>query len=266
MTNKNLISDPQKRKKRTQEKIDLVLEFLTDEIYSTTEILGRYLGVNRSATLSTLYNMEKRGLIRRGSIRFLQSAATTIWGISMAGLREWVEPGEIGKSIYKTFSIGRVRTGLLEHTLTIQKCRIFLEDEKGCFDWSPSRVIPGQNEKRSSLKRWPTYPDGLIKMPVKGYDHNIPLALEVELSRKTPSRYVEIIRKHISNIKKSRYKHVLYFCPDKKKAMSLKDLFLRLICDHKIESFPDIYDEDEDEGAGLERAKGSFTFLSIKGK
>lgn len=262
MTKQHLISDPKERQERALEKIDWVLMFLSDEIYSTTAILSKFIGVSISATLATLYKMEKKQLIRRGSIQFLGSRATTLWGITIDGLLEYVEPKNIATMKFRTFTPGRVSLRTIEHTLMIQRCRIFLEDEKDFDNWVPTRLLPGQNEKKTSSKHWSLYPDGIIEAPIKDSESGLPVALEVELTRKTPQRYVDLIKNHIKNIEKNRYKHVLYFSPDEKKSKSLEALFNRLISDKKIAYWVDV--DEDDLSASLERTRNIFRFWSLE--
>ncbi len=49
-----LISDPKERAKRAAEKENGILTWLADFVYSTTDVLGRVLVLNPSATLSAL--------------------------------------------------------------------------------------------------------------------------------------------------------------------------------------------------------------------
>lgn len=84
--NDYLISDPAERRKRAQEKEQWVLEFLRDEIYSTTAILAVEMAVGERAARDVLARMEKRGLLVRDEIRFMGSRAIPLWGITTAGV------------------------------------------------------------------------------------------------------------------------------------------------------------------------------------
>jgi hypothetical protein len=53
-----LISDPKERAKRAAEKENGILTWLADFVYSTTDVLGRVLVLNPSATLSALRRLE----------------------------------------------------------------------------------------------------------------------------------------------------------------------------------------------------------------
>ncbi len=258
MTINTLISDPKKRQARAQEKIDWILEFLRDEIYSTTAVLSRWLVVNSSATLSTLYRMEKQGLIVRDSIRFLGSRATTLWGITPTGVMEGVEPEEVATMSLRHFSPGRVSPRTIEHTLDIQKCRIYCDIELDYDNWIPTRLLPAQNERKGHPQRWSVYPDGIFTAPNKGKTKAIQVAIEVERTRKTPQRYVQIIRGHLKNVSMGRYFVAIYYCQTEKHADSLKVLFHRLIDEKKISVW---IDENE---YNSENCKQFFRFRTME--
>ena len=63
-----LISDPKERAKRAAEKENDILTWLSDFVYSTTDVLGGVLGLNPSATLSALRRLERKGYIVRDEI------------------------------------------------------------------------------------------------------------------------------------------------------------------------------------------------------
>jgi hypothetical protein len=231
--NDYLISDPAERRKRAQEKEQWVLEFLRDEIYSTTAILAVEMAVGERAARDVLARMEKRGLLVRDEIRFMGSRAIPLWGITTAGVLEGLTPEEVASVNLRYHTPGRVSPLTIEHTLAVQRCRQYCELEMNCEDWVPTRRLPAQNEKKNHPARWAVYPDGVLMRPSTS-GQLVPFAIEVERTRKTPLRYVQIIRGHLSNIEKNHYRRVMYFCPRQKDCDSLQALFLRLMQEKKI--------------------------------
>ena len=241
------IKDPAERKSRAIEKEKSVLKFLRDEIYSITPILAVEMGVQDRAARTLLNRMEKKKLIIRDEIRFMGSRAVILWGITTAGILEYLTPEEVSTVSLRYHSPGRVSPLTIEHTLDIQRCRQYCENSMNCKDWIPTRYLPAQNKKRHHSKRWSVYPDGLISYPSneKGF---FPICLEIERNRKTPKRYVQIIKGHLKNISHNRYHHAWYFCTNQKAADSLKALFLRLLIENKCSLFineDEIYSKNE---------------------
>ena len=91
--------------------------------------------------------------------------------------------------------------------------------------------------KQKGDPRWPVYPDGLMNVPINGDENNLAaIAVEVERTRKTPKRYVQILKGHAANIAQGRYYGVVYFCVDQQAVDSLKALFKRIINEEKSHS------------------------------
>ena len=88
------------------------------------------------------------------------------------------------------------------HTIACQE--VHVHGIKLGYKWEPTRALPGQNETKASGLRWGGYPDGLL------IDKKT-TAVEIELTKKTPSAYYAICRNHLINMEKGRYDNVLYF-------------------------------------------------------
>lgn len=260
MSTGHLIADPKERKEAAEFKEGRVLEWLRDEIYSTTAVLSKvlFISANRSATLSTLYRLEKRGFLVRDEIRFMGRRTATLWGITAAGVLEGVSPSAIAKMNLRHHTPGRVSPLTIEHSLDVQLVRLQLEDEEDWSDWVPGRLLPGQHQRKGHPDRWPVYPDATAIWPLDGKRYR--MAIEVERTRKTPQRYVQVIRGHLSSIEAGRYAAVMYFCPTESQAVSLKALFRRLITDNEIVTW-----WEDEEVQSTERAIGKFVFRSIEG-
>lgn len=258
MMSEHLMVDPAKRKERAAEKEEWALDFLRDEIYSTTSILAVEMSVGDRAARTTLNRMEKKGLLVKDEIKFMGMRAIPLWGITPAGVLEGLSPEEVSTVNLRSHTPGRVSPRTIEHTLDVQRCRQYCELEWDCEDWIPTRLLPAQNEKKHHPSRWSVYPDGVTKRPAKDGKFTS-IALEVERSRKTPSRYVQIIRGHLANIREKRYSRVVYFCPTQKEADSLQALFLRLMVEKNISLWL-----AEDQSYGPQQCIKLFKFGSME--
>jgi hypothetical protein len=239
----HLIADPAERKARAAEKEEWVLEFLRDEIYSSTAILAVVMAVGERAARNVLNRMAKRGLLVKDEVKFMGGRALPLWGITSSGVLEGLEPEEIATVNLRHHRVGGVSPITITHTLDVQRCRQYCEIDLDFEDWTPTRLLPAQNEKKSHPDRWAVYPDGVVMQPVG--DRMLPVAIEVERTRKSPQRYVQIIRGHLQNIRKKRYLRVYYYCQSEKVANSMKALFLRMIEEKDIKFWKTVGDRDE---------------------
>jgi len=242
-----LIRDPQKRKELAAEKESWALYFLREEIYSSTAILANEMRVGVRAARNVLNRMEKKGLLVKDEVRFMGSKALPLWGITSAGIMHGLDPSEVAHVSLRYHRVRSISALTIEHTLDVQRCRQYYWFSTNCLDWTSTRFLPGHNAKRRSPLRWPVYPDGLVDLQGDENEEFIYCAIEVERSRKTPARYVQLIRGHLRNIQEERYSEVFYYCPTQKMANSLEALFERLIHKHKIKTFFEgrIYDSSE---------------------
>ena len=231
--NDYLISDPKERKERAIEKEKQVLEFLRDEIYSTTNVLAERMFVGVRAARTVLNRMEKKGFLVRDEVKFMGAKAVPLWGITMAGVMEGLTAEEMSVAKFRTHSKGRVSPLTIAHTIDVQKYRTYCELDLDYVRWKPTRLLPALNEKKGHADKWAVYPDGVGFAPtkMKGY---APVAIEVERTRKSPSRYIQIIKGHLVNAQKERYQRIIYVCLTQKDADSLKALFSRLITEKNI--------------------------------
>jgi len=228
MVTTELIRDPKERQARADEKEEWVLYFLRDEVYSSTAILANEMRVGVRAARTVLNRMEKKGLLVKDEVRFMGMKALPLWGITSAGIMHGLDSNEVNTVSLKYHRVGRISPLTIEHTLDVQQCQQYFLFNLDHDDWISTRFLPGHNEKRNSPERWPVYPDGIAKYSDEKNNCRLS-AIEVERSRKTPARYVQLIRGHLRNIKVGRYCEVIYYCPTQKMADSLKALFLRLV-------------------------------------
>lgn len=233
MMNSHLISDPEERKKRAEYKESSCLAFLRDEIYSTTSILAKKMGVGDRAARTVLTRMEKKRLVVRDEVKFMGSKAVPLWGITMDGVMQGLTPEEVAEIKLRYHVVGRVSPLTIAHTLDVQKYRLYCESELGYRSWVPTRLLPAMNAKKTDPKRWAVYPDGVAIAPSKA-SQTVRVALEIERTRKTPQRYVQIINGHLRNIKEGWYQRVVYVCITQKESDSLRALFYRLMNEKSI--------------------------------
>jgi hypothetical protein len=232
--NDYLISDPAERKERAADKEKYVLDFLRQEIYSTTKVLAEQMAVGERAARTTLNRMEKKGLLVKDEVKFMAGKAVPIWGITATGMMEGLTPEEVSTIKLKYHSPGRVSPVTIAHTIDVQKYRTYCELELDYREWKPTRLLPALNEKSGHPSRWAVYPDGVGLAPTKDKDKFFPIAIEVERTRKTPARYVQLIRGHLKNVQMQRYQKITYVCLTQKAADSLQALFLRLMVEKDI--------------------------------
>ena len=230
-----LISDPKERAKRAAEKENGILTWLADFVYSTTDVLGRVLVLNPSATLSALRRLERKGYIVRDEIPVYGRIVLPIWGITVTGLMSFLTPQQIETQKLRYHQKGRVALSSLQHEMDVQRVALFCEraEKYDSVYWTSNREFPWPSKKGDP--RWPVYPDGLMNVPINGDENNLAaIAVEVERTRKTPKRYVQILKGHAANIAQGRYYGVVYFCVDQQAVDSLKALFKRIINEEKI--------------------------------
>ncbi|AKH70903.1 hypothetical protein IMCC21906_03266 (plasmid) [Spongiibacter sp. IMCC21906] len=259
--NEYLIADPAERKERAEDKERWTLEFLRDEIYSTTAILAREMAVGDRAARNVLNRMAKRGLLVKDEVKFMEGRALPLWGITSSGVLEGLTPEEVETVNLRSHRVGGVSPTTIAHTLDVQRCRQHCEIDLDFEDWTPTRLLPAQEKKKNHPDRWSVYPDGVVMQPVKD-ERLVPVAIEVERSRKTPQRYIQIIRGHIRNIEAKRYFRVYYFCQTKNAAASLQALFLRLMKEKDIGYW--VENSEESEKLSPEQSVKLFVFRGME--
>ena len=192
-----LISDPKERAERAAEKEDYVLAWLVDFVYSTTDVLGVVLELKPSATLSALRRLERKGYIVRDEIPVYGRIVLPIWGITMTGLMAYLTPKQIETQKLRYHQKGRVALSSLQHEMDVQRVALFCEqaEKYNSQYWTTNRELPWPSKKGDP--RWPVYPDGLMNVPINGDEDNLAvIAVEIERTRKTPKRYIQILKGH----------------------------------------------------------------------
>lgn len=206
----NLILSHQKRLARKEQKLEAVLRFLRQHIWSTQEILQKVIDVeSRQATHKTLVSLEKNGVIRRHTYSAL-GGDVTIWGITFQGQALAFNP--ISETIISTyFEPSRISEQTIRHQLDIQKLRLKAE-AAGWNGWIDGDRV-GNSDK--DLKR----PDAICINPT-----NQKVAVECERTFKSLKRYEQVLINYLRLIKSGEIDHVIWVCPSKEMAVRLKSI------------------------------------------
>jgi DNA-binding MarR family transcriptional regulator len=187
---------------QSQRKSRDVLSFLRTSVYSTESLLGQVMRIkHRSTVHNTLVRLEQAGLIRRVPIRSAM-AFITLWGITSEGQQLATPSGEEASPL--TFNISKVSVSRLEHYLSLQQIRITGE----AFGWT--QFAYSDREARAKLakpeSKYTVRPDLTALDP-----HGRKVAIECELSLKSPARYKDnIIPGHIRHLNAEEYDYVLW--------------------------------------------------------
>jgi hypothetical protein len=156
---------------------------------------------DRSTIHRSLVQLEQAGLIRRSPIRTAMSHLT-LWGITAEGQQQATPPGEEVSPL--TFNISKVSVARLEHYLSLQQIRITGE----IFSWTEfvycdreAKANPTKAESKYNVR-----PDLTALDP-----HGRQVAIECELSLKSPARYKDnIIPGHVRQLNAGKYDYLLW--------------------------------------------------------
>jgi hypothetical protein len=188
---------------QSQRKARAVLSFLRVPLYSTVPILAQVMGLKHRPTIhTTLVRMEDAGLIRRATLPY-GLTGITLWGITYTGQQYIAPAGEEPNPL--TFNISKVSVSRLEHYLAIQQAYVYLQS----LGWDNFTYCDHQIRVKRPPKAESKYnvrPD-LLAVDPKG----LMVAIECEISLKTPSRYKDnIIPGHIRQLNSDGYHYVLW--------------------------------------------------------
>lgn len=199
------IHDKAKQDQRIEEKQNIVLGFLANEMFSTSEILGQLLGLGRTGTFKTLKSMEKQGLVRLHHIEYelAQRGKQTVWGLTPKGALLATDLDNFQIDFYEA---GRIATSTMAHSLAIQRVKV-TGLKKGWTDWVSSRKLK-QIAAKDKMK-WKQIPDALATF----VDGKV-IAFEVEKTVKTPKRYQVILSNYAKMFLDETIDQVFYICPE----------------------------------------------------
>ncbi len=211
---KNLIMNPQDRKKRQDEKRSLLLRFLRQHIWSTQCILQQVIGLSsRQSAHKFLTSLEQKGLLRRYTYDAL-GGRVTLWGITYQG-QSLAFDLETESLIPAYFEPSRVSQQTIYHQLDLQRLRLVAESN-GWQNWQDGDRLVMQDK---SQKR----PDAIAQ------DANGHLvAVECERTFKSPKRYELILLEYLKLIKSGAINHVVWVCPAHDMAMRLRKILISI--------------------------------------
>lgn len=221
------IHDETAKSKRIEEKQNIVLEFLSHEVFSTSEILGQLLNLGRTATYKTLKSMEKSNLIRMYVIEYelAQRGKQTIWGLTPQGALFATDFESAKVDFYEA---GRIATSTMAHSIAIQRVKVH-GMAKGWTDWVSSRRLRQLAAKDKG--KWRQIPDA-VAVSKKGKT----IAFEIERTVKTPERYVVILGHYAKMLLDETVNEVFYIGPENliKRLERLFSMIDRINIDSKV--------------------------------
>jgi DNA-binding MarR family transcriptional regulator len=212
------INDPVARKERVEEKRKTILEFISAETFTTTEVVAELLKISRQAALKTLKAMEKDELVKMHDLEFslAQKGKQVIWGVTPKGALLAADLDDFRVDYYE---VGRISVMTIPHSLAVQRARVF-GLAKGFTEWKSSRKMRQLAEKDRGV--WLQVPDAVAKN-----ESGELVAFEVERTVKTPKRYNEILSNYAQMFLDRTLSEVFYICPDELKNR-LEKLFLSI--------------------------------------
>lgn len=213
MPHENLIASPQQRQARKEQKEQHILQFLRQQIWSTSEILGSVASLrSRQGIHDTLSRMEKDGFLVRYQLETI-AGKKTIWGITNHGQICAFDPDNDDAPNANHFEPSRLSETTAHHHLGIQKIRLSAE-ENGWSEW-----IDGNRLK--SISKDGKRPDAIVNHP-----SGMKYAIEFERTFKTIKRYEAILSTYLQALKKGDMDMVIWICPDLKSQRRLERIIL----------------------------------------
>ncbi|WP_210461781.1 MobC family replication-relaxation protein [Pantoea ananatis] len=213
MSKEHLISDYQTRKKRGNDYILSVLNFLKEETYSDMQTLMKMLGMKHHSPFYRLINkMTEAGLVKKFVFKSL-FGDLPLWGITRSGLAVVLKPDD--ETVPMWFEPSKLKGWGLEHHLFNQRARLILESQ-GASDWINGDRTVFRNRYPDVKHR----PDGIITL-----SDGMTIAVESERHPKTPARYGQIMASHVVARSAVHWKYVLYVTPDEQTKLILKKYF-----------------------------------------
>ncbi len=212
-----LVADPAQRVARAQEKRRLVLRFLRDEIWTSTEVVALLLGIGYPAAHNLLKAMVRDGLTTSSEL-FVRSKRgaqrAVLHGITAQGLAYAWDLSEVQESRHP-WEPSKTNPLFVPHNIETQRARV-RATQRGWHTWRPARLMMGLG--------LPKLPDGDVVDP-----SGLRIAVEIEREIKTDKRYEAVIGAYVAQMKiDERWDRVDYLCPDPEFAARLARVFGRL--------------------------------------
>ncbi len=199
-TRKQTLLTAGERRLRRAERQHQVLRFLREEIWSSTELLGKVMSIKTPQGVhKALVSIEKEGLISRMPVSICGRHALSIWGITPQG-QALAFDLESEDPISAYFEPSRLSLSGMDHHLDVQRTRL-QAFYAGWGDW-----LPGSRLGRSTPKS--KRPDAIARDP-----SGVMVAFEIERTIKTNKRYEAILSHYLQKIKSGDYGYVQYLSP-----------------------------------------------------
>lgn len=235
-----IISDPVARAKKGKANLQLVLDWLRQEPYSTATVMALVLKMSVPGARRVLNQFVKHGWLVRDEMPFPGvRGKLLLFGISTRGLYHLMREDDVEPAPHRDFKRGRVSPTYAAHVLNIQLARLYLQrlnNPEGKFRrYTAARDLPGYGFK---AHKWDTYPDAIIENGPYAFrsDPRVNVAIEVEQHTKGSTRYRSIVKGHLTNAEpdegfgiSDRYDLVIYYRETSDDAKNLKRTFERLI-------------------------------------
>lgn len=193
----------------------LLLSFLFQYKYSTTEIMSDFLNITKSGIYAMMKRLESENIIKKIKVNE-NGFRGTFYGLTLSGVYEYCNTEKINSSDDMALFPSDINSSSINHLMAIQKTHISLKKKYEINKFITERTYRfyGINIKRKNKKN--IIPDAIMMCDEMNY------AIEVETTPKEISRYRSIIEKHYYAIMQNRYKRVIYAIP-KRIFNTLKD-------------------------------------------
>ena len=192
---------------------EAILHYLFGEMWTHVDIISEMLaGLSEEQLSQVLNELSKAKMIRSVEISFIESSSAQIWGITAYGInsvREKIPDAENRRA----FSKNSVNPVSFTHQLDIQRLRISAE-RSGWYDWTKC-----SGTERFSKKR------GIIPDVVATRPDGVRIAIEVERTVKSKSRYPRIMGSHLHARKFGQWDEIIYLCPDARIKRRLENIY-----------------------------------------
>ena len=209
-SSRNMISNPQARKNRKDEKQLLVLRFLRQVLWSSQQILQVVMKLqSRQAAHKSLVQMEQAGLIKSHTFDAL-GGKLNLWGVTAHG-QTMAFNLDTEKPYSAYFEPTRISEQLIRHQLDLQKLRIKAETH-GWEDWLDGDRLGILNKNTKS-------PDAIVSN-----NNGLKVAVECERTFKTVKRYEQILLSYLLLIKNNTISEVVWVSPSQDIAKRLEVL------------------------------------------
>ena len=181
---------------------DLLLKFLYSEIWTHIDICADLLEqVDGKVIRQVLEGLVDRRLIRMLELSLFGSNVDQFLGITKHGIVYVQERFQVTAEQKRSFTKGMINVSSVNHQLDIQRLRLRAE-QCGWQNWS--KRLNGEMFTKGSR-----YPDAVATR-----SDGAVVAIEVERTVKTKSRYNDIIVSHLHFRKLGFWDEIYYFCPN----------------------------------------------------